>query len=189
LSRLSNSMVKRYYRFHNQKDANNFLIGKILLLKILEAWNKGLTIDDLKFSATRRPFFNENFDFNISHSEEIVVCAAVEDCRIGIDIESIRDIQINEYKCVFSQDSWQKITHSKDKVLAFYRYWTLFESVLKADGAGLSKVRRLECLSHAKIRLDGFIWNTNKIDITPGYLCHMACSKPDVQIDVEEAIL
>lgn len=80
---------------------------------------------------------NELF-FNLSHSADWVLCA-VSESEIGCDIERIRDIPLRAARR-FAEEEYGDIRNSgeEEKLVKFFRYWTLKESFLKATGRGMS---------------------------------------------------
>jgi len=83
---------------------------------------------------------NKNLDFNISHSDEFVILAMSNRLRVGIDIEKIRDIDIDliSYNC-FSNKEKKYLKEKNDKLVNFFKIWTLKESYLKALGMWISR--------------------------------------------------
>ena len=89
-----------------------------------------------------KPFLNTNkinIYFNISHSADWIVCA-LDNKKIGVDIEHIRSFEINPKMSIFfSKNEWLYITTSENKIRSFFEIWTLKESYLKYLGIGLHK--------------------------------------------------
>ncbi len=85
-----------------------------------------------------RPYINDIIDFNIYHSGNYVVCAIGQDLKHGIDIEKVQDIDFKNFKKVMTDMQWQDIIRSKSPGSAFFKYWTIKESVIKTDSRGLS---------------------------------------------------
>ena len=86
--------------------------------------------------------------FNISHSEDFVVCA-VSDEEIGIDIEKIRYINPSVAKKFFTKDEIKYVFGEKepdsfkdnmpeDVMFRFSEVWTYKEACVKFTGKGLS---------------------------------------------------
>jgi 4'-phosphopantetheinyl transferase len=69
--------------------------------------------------------------------------------RIGIDIELIQYIDINYYRHFISNSEWNSITNDDAFIRRFYHYWTIKESVMKADGRGLSTPSQ-DIISHSE---------------------------------------
>ena len=83
---------------------------------------------------------NDPIRFNISHSGDWVVLA-VADIDVGIDVETLRDVNYRVATRFFSKDEntlLEKL-QGKDKANLFFDFWTLKESYLKLLGTGLTK--------------------------------------------------
>ena len=81
------------------------------------------------------------FNFNISHSGELALCALGNQHRVGIDIEKFKLIQRLDSlmeRCLSAQE--QAHMQAADRPAeAFLRCWTCKEAYLKAVGVGLSQ--------------------------------------------------
>jgi 4'-phosphopantetheinyl transferase len=116
------------------------LIGRLLLFHIVQINNPSTqyNLRDVLFSINGRPYFrNSKFDFNISHSGAIVSCGYFSEGFIGIDVEKITPININEYHSVLSTKEIKCLNKKDNNIEYFYKVWTIKESVLKANGVGL----------------------------------------------------
>jgi 4'-phosphopantetheinyl transferase len=104
--------------------------------------------DDILFTRTQwgKPELQDNqgIFFNLSHAKGFTVLAVTNFRGIGIDIEKILPIDAkitgNLAKTCLSEKEFQLMEQlpqeSRDKI--FYDYWTRKESVIKAQGKGLS---------------------------------------------------
>ncbi len=78
--------------------------------------------------------------FSLSHSGEYAVCV-LDDAPVGIDIEQLRPVQaLPLAKRFFTPDeaALLEAMPEQERQDAFFRLWTAKESVLKAQGLGLS---------------------------------------------------
>ncbi|EJQ37426.1 phosphopantetheine-protein transferase domain protein [Bacillus cereus BAG5X1-1] len=130
-------------KFINKKDKLRTLIGELLIRTLINKRFK-LSNKDIIMGKNQygKPYFkyNPRYNFNISHSENFVVCA-IDDKPIGIDIEKIKHIEYEEIaKNFFSKTEYNYITQGdlKCQIGNFYEIWTLKESVVKCSGRGLS---------------------------------------------------
>jgi 4'-phosphopantetheinyl transferase len=91
-----------------------------------------------------------DWHFNLSHTKTMVVMA-ISRHPVGIDIENIsrRVPDIAIAKRYFSTREYERLatspTHEQSRL--FFRYWTLKEAFLKAEGWGLSQ--RLDAVEFA----------------------------------------
>ena len=129
--------IKKYRRW---QDAQLSLMGRVLLFNGIEEIKKAdLRDKEIKYTKFSKPYFEEDsVNFNISHSGEIVICAFCNEYEIGVDIEVITDMKINDFKFQMTESEWKRISLSKNKNNAFFDYWTQKEAVMKAYGQGLS---------------------------------------------------
>lgn len=172
-------------RYRRWQDRQAGLFGKLLLIEGLK--NVGLasvSLDELKYNEFGRPFLNRPGDFNISHSGGYVLCAVAEEGKVGIDIEKIRSISLTDFKAHFRSEEWREITESLRPSERFFEYWTLKESIIKANGNGLS-IPLTEILHHDnKALLYSESWYVRKICIDKDYKCHLATNLANLDLSI-----
>ena len=80
----------------------------------------------------------EGICFNLSHSGNVVICAASKD-NVGCDIEKIGSAPKRVAERFFCEDEidWIESFANEDKNREFFRIWTMKESYLKMTGEGL----------------------------------------------------
>ncbi|ARO67317.1 Uncharacterized protein B5E39_5163 [Bacillus cereus] len=137
LSLEKRSKLERYYHF---KDAQRGLFSELLIRYIIR--KKGYLGQEIHFEVNRygKPSFSKipEFEFNISHSGEWIVCA-VDQHPVGIDVELISAIDFDIAHQFFTTKECKYIFSSDEQKLSrFYEIWTLKESYIKAIGQGLS---------------------------------------------------
>jgi 4'-phosphopantetheinyl transferase len=110
--------------------------GNLLLLELIKHFGLDLNLSDLLYGEYQRPYFNGDFDFNISHSGNRVICCATLDGKLGIDIELINPVTIN-YDDYFTPTEQANIRSTQNPDAEFFKYWTRKEAVLKAVGTGV----------------------------------------------------
>ena len=77
--------------------------------------------------------------FNISHSEDLVICA-VSDFEIGIDIQEKSRMNTDRIaKKVMSPGEHKKYLTSSERQDFFYRVWVMKESYVKWTGDGITR--------------------------------------------------
>lgn len=111
--------------------------GAALLLKSVlkrHAWD----CSELKYGHKGKPLA-EGIFFNLSHSEELVICA-VADGAVGCDIEKTGAPREKVAERYFAPTELEYIRSFPDgeRAKAFFRLWTMKESYLKMSGEGLS---------------------------------------------------
>jgi 4'-phosphopantetheinyl transferase len=148
---LSDDERQRADRFYRDSDRSAFIAARGILRTLLGGY---LQCDrqQVKFSYTDRgkPFIaNNSLQFNVSHSHGLALYAIAENRLVGIDVESIRVIEVEPLaKRFFSDREYQQLCQlSGDRQSeAFFTYWTAKEAYLKATGEGLVGLQQVEIL-------------------------------------------
>jgi 4'-phosphopantetheinyl transferase len=107
-----------------------------------------------------QPF--DGIHWSISHKTRYV-CGVVAPLPIGIDIERVRDFSAGLYQKTATDEEWALADMETDSVMAFFRYWTAKEAVLKATGIGIKdllkcRVNHIIDDMHLQIQYDGQDW-------------------------------
>ncbi len=183
LSKLPFELQEKNQRFVRWQDRHANLFGKLLLL---EALNKNgddtFSLSDLKYNSYKRPYFEEGFDFNISHAGEYVICAFSKDVNLGVDIEKISDINFDHFNKIMTPNQWNDIHASTNPTTTFFDYWTMKESVIKADGRGLSIPLLQIQEKDREVCYENKQWYIQHIEINEAYSTCLATNVSDVQI-------
>jgi 4'-phosphopantetheinyl transferase len=82
-----------------------------------------------------------NFQFNLSHSGDLALCALGHHHAVGVDVEMIKPMQRleNMIERCLSEREQVKAKTTSDPLRAFLQRWTCKEAYLKAIGKGLSQ--------------------------------------------------
>lgn len=139
---ISSEKQAKIRKFRMYEDVLRALFGDLLvryaICSRLEISNEEVAF---KFNDYGKPYLEgfPGFHFNVSHSGEWVVCV-IDSLPVGIDVETIRQIDMGIARRFFSKDEYDDINAKKtcDKVDYFFQLWTLKESYIKARGKGLS---------------------------------------------------
>ncbi|MFQ3573901.1 MAG: 4'-phosphopantetheinyl transferase superfamily protein [Thermodesulfovibrionales bacterium] len=174
MQRLPQRIQDDINRFKTEKGRLHRLIGRIMLLHIINENMPDKGILDIEQDRFGRPVLRDGLDFNLSHSGNIVTCAFSQGLRLGIDIELIRDINIQHFKRYMTQTQWDDISSSNEPLRMFFHYWTLKESVLKAEGRGLrGGIKGIEIQDDDRVIYGDMLWKTKAIQIDDDYACHL----------------
>lgn len=134
-------------------DKKRSVVGEMLSRKAIAKWC-GVTPESIVFINGKhgKPFAKDlNIEFNISHSENLVVCA-INDKPIGIDVEQICPIDLkiakkicttNELIYLFGRlPNEQDFSYNTDKriLTRFFKLWTAKEAYGKLIGDGLASM-------------------------------------------------
>ena len=133
-------------------DKKRSVAGEMLARKAI-AQRLKIAPENIIFKTDERgkPYaHNLDIHFNISHSDDYVVCA-VDSKPVGIDIEKIRPINLKIAKRFFSEDEQKYLFRKKpeesdytspptdDLLKRFFEIWTAKEAYLKFTGEGISQ--------------------------------------------------
>ena len=180
------SSILRYRRF---EDRQATLFGKLLLLRALQNNFHDNGVDkfhSLQVSQYGKPFIEGGPEFNISHSENIVVLAFAGNQPVGIDIEKIRSMDMNDFSKELPETAALYEHYDADRAnQLFFDCWTKKEAVLKARGKGLLAPLQQVALNDDSALFENKIWFIKKLLIEEGYCCHVATHMPLEQFTVD----
>ncbi len=173
----------RNLKFVRWQDRQAHLLGKLLLQHGLKAMHIHKTLSDLRVKKNGKPYFQDGPYFNISHSGQYAICVISTEGEVGVDVEEIKDIDIIDFKFIYTEQEWSILEKNKNNSSLFYEFWTKKEAVLKANGRGLSiPLNKVEVIDK-RVFFMGQQWFLNQIPLDPFHICHIALSKQkDVQI-------
>jgi 4'-phosphopantetheinyl transferase len=120
-----------------------FIAGRTLLRERL-GWVLGcdpLAVDLVEGPHGQPALREPVFAFNLSHAGDLVLIAVSRPRRLGVDVERIRpgvDVGAIITHALGAADR-EGVTRAaaREGTLAFFRYWTRYEAVVKARGDGL----------------------------------------------------
>ena len=140
LELLNIDLQQKILKYRRWEDCQRSLLGYVLLLKGLKKYGLSVNlINDILYNSCGKPYIKGHpVHFNISHSGEITICALSKNMEVGIDIELINPISLNNIKINMLNSEWYNINKSDNQLEAFYHYWTQKEAILKANGSGLN---------------------------------------------------
>lgn len=100
--------------------------------------------------------------WSISHKTRYVGGVAAPQ-PIGIDVERVRNFSAGLFQKTATEQEWALADMKSDSVMAFFRFWTAKEAVLKATGIGIKdllkcRVDRIFDDHHLQIHYDGQDW-------------------------------
>ncbi|MCP9234769.1 4'-phosphopantetheinyl transferase superfamily protein [Lewinella sp. JB7] len=167
-------------RYRRWQDRQASLFGKLLLRTVCTILlGEPTDLGRLTHDAYRRPRLEgyHDFDFNISHTDGLVVCVgAVGAGRVGVDVERRLPIRLEEFRRVFTDDEYGRLTAAEHLLEDFYRLWTRKESVMKADGRGFHlDARTIDALAE-RITVGNRSYDVKSLALTPDHSCHVAAA-------------
>lgn len=187
LARLPSALQKKVSAFRRWEDAHASLFGKLLLQRAYDDQGIACDLHHLRYSAFGRPYLENGMDFNISHSGTLVVCAVSATGKIGIDIELNAPLNHEDFRSQFGAQEWEGIVSAPEPLPVFYKYWTMKEAILKADGSGLNaSLAALNVIDPAGIFYDGCQWHIQAITGFENYICHAASQEAGQHYELKE---
>ena len=197
---LSQEEKIRSARYHFSRDQKHFVAARGILRNILARY-LAAEPEQIVFSYDSRgkPFLcdtfnNKEISFNLSHAHDLALYAVAVKRKVGIDVESVQqDFQWEEiverfFSSVEQAELWTLPV--KDRLRAFYTYWTRKEAILKAMGTcltdemreinGASEPLKSTCLSRAGYPRNGYAhWTLIDLDTGPRYASALAVEGRD----------
>lgn len=188
LQNLPVALHARALRYKSEKSAYNYVIGRLLLKEGLSALDLRDRLEDIKLVANGKPVL-PNIDFNISHSDNQIICAFSKKGPIGVDLEKIKAIDFNDFTSVFTSHELSSIRQSDKPLHTFYWFWTRKESIIKALGLTLSYLHQIELdVSSDKFVIDGTTWFLKELNLGDDYV-GMICSAVEIgEVDYANVI-
>lgn len=173
------NLREKIFKYQKWKDAQASLFGKLLLYILLKKYQTKFTLSNLKIDSQGRPYMNKSFDFNISHSGSYVVCGYSDEGRIGIDLEVIQEMDIDNISpTIFNQYELDLIKSSDNANSFFFELWTIKEAAIKADGRGLGIPLKQVKIKGGSVIIEDASWYVKKIHFQEGYVLHVAAEAP-----------
>lgn len=180
--------VLKYKKWENQQAA---ILGRVLLNTLIKTYDLSLSIEHLVYNSNQKPYFKSNeVFFNISHTDDIVVCAITDVNEIGIDIEKLRDIDVYNLKNILTENEWKSVNNSRNPSDCFISLWTKKEAIIKASGYGLSlNLDSFEIRNDNKTEINNESYSIEEISINKKHKCHLAIKGDLPQITAVELFI
>ncbi|HOY65264.1 MAG TPA: 4'-phosphopantetheinyl transferase superfamily protein [Candidatus Ozemobacteraceae bacterium] len=112
-------------------------------------------------------------EFNISHADGVVVLATASE-RVGVDVERIRPVVLDDYGSALSDDELRRLESSPERDRAFFALWTAKEAAVKADGRGMTIPLAGVTIVDGVALIDGARWRLTPVPLGPEFMCHVA---------------
>lgn len=144
LGALTPSERQRAERYRDGRPRDQFARSRGLLRHLLGRY---LAVDPISvpigYDGDGKPFLEgeggPRLHFNVSHTDGLAIMA-VADCRVGIDVERIREIRSARglIERFFAPEELHQYLRLEERLqpMAFLRGWTCKEAVLKGIGCG-----------------------------------------------------
>ncbi|AKG23076.1 4'-phosphopantetheinyl transferase family protein [Calothrix sp. 336/3] len=154
LNTLSIDEIHRAERFRFPQHRQRFIVSRGMLRTILGSY---LDVEaqavQFTYEAKGKPILDDIFaesciHFNLSHSQDLALCAVCQHHLVGVDLEYTRSVSDVESLAArfFSPREYEVVRslppHQQQQV--FFRYWTCKEAYLKAIGTGITQLDKIE---------------------------------------------
>jgi 4'-phosphopantetheinyl transferase len=174
--------ILKYRKWQDQYTA---LFGKLLVVRGFRDLGIQVHLSDLKYNPYGKPYFENQSEFNLTHSGTLVACAMVDQGKIGLDVEEIEDEDYRLFKESFTSEEWMTIEKADDPLRQFYTTWTIKEAATKAVGMGLSQpLKSILIIDSSSISIGWENWYYRKVDCSSQYIMHIASDRPIEQVDL-----
>ena len=192
---LSQDEKERANRFRFEKNRNEFIISRGSLRVLLGSY-LGVPAHEVGFGYSHygKPYLVDSdhispVEFNLSHSEGIVLLAFTRGRKVGVDIEYVgRNFDFEEIAARFFSAAEQQMlrnTPTEERGTAFFRCWTRKEAYIKALGNGLSHLLFEFDVSMAPTQVSALLatrpdpseadrWLLRDLPVTAGYVGALA---------------
>ncbi|MEW5983038.1 MAG: 4'-phosphopantetheinyl transferase superfamily protein [Acidobacteriota bacterium] len=136
----------RAARFVRAQDRYRFILARGMLRLILARYTgcrpEQVTFEYLTHGKPRLAEPACDLHFNLSHSDDFVLCACTRGRQVGVDVEGIRPVAhlAGLALAAFSRAehaAWSAL-EADSQLLGFFNCWTRKEAYVKARGDGLS---------------------------------------------------
>jgi 4'-phosphopantetheinyl transferase len=146
---LNQEEQRRQLRFHFERDRHRYLVTRAMVRTVLSKY-VAIAPSCWRFAINRygRPSIAaehvaaKGIEFNLSHTDRLVVMGVTRERAIGVDVECVRpraaDIEIVERYFAPEEVLELRTLPEERQTQRFFEYWTLKESYIKARGLGLS---------------------------------------------------
>lgn len=127
-------------------------------------------------------------EFNLSHAEDVMLCAITLESPVGIDLEQIHPVsdlaRLTDRFFAPSEHERIQALPQDEQSAAFFQYWTVKEAVLKAIAQGLGGLETLELTfiqdQPQLLRAPGGVnaWEVRSFTPEPGFMGAIATTGP-----------
>ena len=189
--------VEAASRFQFPAGRARFIIGRSMLRSTLSRTH-GIdpNLIEVEIAAGGKPHLageaaSGGWQFNLSHSGDIVLLALGQKVQLGIDVERVRPLdrrdQIAAGILSRAQNQQFLALDEEHRQLTFFHVWTQKESIIKATGQGLavplSEIDVSISLDRTQLirwgdDLHPTAWELQPVDCGPQYFAALAADRP-----------
>lgn len=191
LNEFPDEFKNKVLAYKKWQDSQLSLLGRLLLNHGLQRMGIKHEKKNLNYTLYNKPFLDDiTTKFNISHSGEMAVCVLSDQNDVGIDVEIIHNINIQDFESQMTKKEWQNILLVEDENQAFFDYWTQKEAVIKANGKGLSIPLKSFEVTNQRTKINDETFFLKEIFLDEKYKCHLAFKdKIDTMIEEPKIVM
>ncbi len=146
---LSDAELRQQARFRFERDRHRYLVTRAMVRTVLSKY-VDVALSEWRFvsNAYGKPSIAAEhaaaagIEFNVSHTDGLVVMGVACERVLGVDVENVHagnvDIQIADRYFAAAEVAALRALPREQQQQRFFEYWTLKESYIKARGMGLS---------------------------------------------------
>ena len=189
---LSKDERARVAKFRSQPVRTRWILTQNILQTILGSYLQVDPVDvQIDYGPLGKPYLAANppgLEFNISHTDDLVLCAVSTGISVGIDIEVERSKkESDKYVARYFPDNdknWYMQIPAAERKRVFLQWWTLEEAYQKARGDGLTTaMKNISIQSVTKsgpvaLKDGKDVWYLQKLLFDPHYLSALAAKGP-----------
>ena len=168
-------MKQKLLSYHLPEDRLRGVIGKLILRKLLmEEEYPPAVLEQIKQDTYGRPFIDKSIDFNIAHSGDYILCVVSKDTKVGVDIEKIRNVKMDDFNIALSSEEFDELKNHASPGSYFFSIWTQKEAVSKANGKGMEVILTDIIFKNNKAISENEEWMLKELEINNNYKSHVA---------------
>ena len=187
LAQLPASLQQDVRRYKMKADQVRTLTGKLLLREAFKQAGLSQDLDAIQYSDYKRPFIADQIDFNIAHSGDCVACAIAHNMKLGIDVEEIKSINIDDIIAVLRDEELDEMRRTNASPETILRFWTRKEAIVKASGQGLyMQPQDIYFINELTARTGDIHWHLHELNISSGYIAYCATNATDTRVIVKK---
>ncbi|MCK4674360.1 MAG: 4'-phosphopantetheinyl transferase superfamily protein [Gammaproteobacteria bacterium] len=175
---------------HHSDRLASLLATQLLMMCAQHEDIKSFRLADVQYPDKGKPCWKSKtgdfFDFNISHSDKVIVVVTSKTVNVGVDAEKIRELKSLSFKKILSADELIEIQKSPGR---FFDLWSKKEAVVKAaNTTGLGRMSDVKLKQNHAV-LDEKKWYLKNIDLNNQYAIHLATSEPVDEVIIKQILI
>ncbi|GAB4377500.1 MAG: hypothetical protein Kow0075_06110 [Salibacteraceae bacterium] len=189
---IPDDVQKRVLEEEGWENQHGSLARKILLLQAMKEF--GVNVAELFHSLKRmpsgKPYIEGGPHFSVANDGGVAVCVVSKTSVLGVDVERMKPINLSEYREMMTFQEWREIYSHMIPLQRFYEFWTIKESVVKADGEHKNIDIKEIYIQPDVAFCNAKYWYINPLELNYyGYLAYMVCSNPHAEIEYHQVNL